>query len=72
MTAEEVKYLVEQFGGRLNVRLANDKDGLSVKEVTGLEVCRISIGGSLPSSDVEKMQQKAIRILDGGKLWEES
>lgn len=70
VTSEELKHLAGQFDGRLNVRLANDKGGLSVKEVTDLGVCRISIGGSLSSKDVEKMQQKAIRILNGGKLWE--
>jgi 2-methylisocitrate lyase-like PEP mutase family enzyme len=45
--SEEIKTLVAELGGRLAVKLADGKNGLSVKQLADLGVCRVSIGGSL-------------------------
>jgi len=69
---DEVKKLTKELEGRLAVKLADDKDGLSVKELAELGVCRISIGGSLYSKDIAALKRKADRILKGGQLWAEA
>jgi 2-methylisocitrate lyase-like PEP mutase family enzyme len=71
ITRKEVKILVKEFQGRLAVKLGGGKDGLSVKELAELGVCRVSIGGSLYSKDVTALRRKAGRILEGGQLWAE-
>ncbi|KAE9375840.1 Phosphoenolpyruvate/pyruvate domain-containing protein [Stipitochalara longipes BDJ] len=68
---EEVKLLVKEFEGRLAVKLADGKDGLSVKELAELGVCRISMGGGLYSKDMHSVRIKADWILKGGQLWSE-
>jgi 2-methylisocitrate lyase-like PEP mutase family enzyme len=72
ITREEVEKLVKEFQGRLAVKLADDKTGLSVKELAELGVCRISIGPSLYSKDIAALKRKAERILEGGQLWAEA
>jgi 2-methylisocitrate lyase-like PEP mutase family enzyme len=71
VSKEEVKLLVKEFEGRLAVKLANGKDGLSVKELAELGVCRISIGAGLYSHDMDALRKKAERILRGGQFWNE-
>jgi 2-methylisocitrate lyase-like PEP mutase family enzyme len=72
ITREEVKKLVKEFQGRLAVKLADDKTGLSVKELAELGVCRTSVGPSLYSKDIAALKRKAERILKGGQLWAEA
>jgi len=71
VSREEVKLLVKEFDGRLAVKLADGKDGLSVKELAELGVCRISMGAGLYSNDMDGLRKKAERILKGGQLWNE-
>lgn len=71
VSKEEVKLLVKEFDGRLAVKLADGQDGLSVKQLAELGVCRISMGAGLYSSDIDGLRKKAERILKGGKLWSE-
>jgi 2-methylisocitrate lyase-like PEP mutase family enzyme len=72
VTKEEIQLLVKEFNGRLAVKLADGRDGLSVKELTELGVCRISMGAGLYSDDMDALQKKAERILKGGQLWVEA
>ncbi|KAL2073107.1 hypothetical protein VTL71DRAFT_10431 [Oculimacula yallundae] len=69
MPAEEIKVLLNAFGGRLAVKLGDRKDDLSVEELAHLGVCRISIGPSLLKTDTNGFRRDAMRILQGGKLW---
>ena len=71
ISREEVKLLVREFEGRLAVKLADGKNGLSVEELGKLGVCRISIGSGLYSQDMDGLRKKAERILRGGQLWSE-
>jgi 2-methylisocitrate lyase-like PEP mutase family enzyme len=71
VSGEEVKLLVKEFDGRLAVKLADGKDGLSVKELAELGVCRISMGAGLYSHDMDALRKKAERILKGGQFWSE-
>jgi 2-methylisocitrate lyase-like PEP mutase family enzyme len=71
ISKEEVKVLVKEFDGKLAVKLANGKGGLSVKELAQLGVCRISIGAGLYSDDMDALRKKAERILKGGQFWKE-
>jgi 2-methylisocitrate lyase-like PEP mutase family enzyme len=71
ISREEVKLLVREFGGRLAVKLADGKNGLSVEELGKLGVCRISMGSGLYSQDMDGLRKKAERILRGGQLWSE-
>jgi 2-methylisocitrate lyase-like PEP mutase family enzyme len=72
VSKEEVQLLVKKFEGRLAVKLADGKDGLSVKELTELGVCRISIGAGLYSHDMDALRKKAERILRSGQFWSEN
>jgi len=69
VTKAEVELLVKKFGGKLAVKLADGKDGLSVKELAELGVCRISMGGGLYGNDMHALRNKAERVLRGGQLW---
>jgi 2-methylisocitrate lyase-like PEP mutase family enzyme len=71
VTKKEIQLLVKEFDGRLAVKLADGRDGLSVKELTELGVCRVSMGAGLYSDDMDALRKKAERILKGGQLWVE-
>ncbi|PMD45464.1 Phosphoenolpyruvate/pyruvate domain-containing protein [Hyaloscypha variabilis F] len=71
ITKEEVKLLVKEFEGRLAVKLPTGNGRLSVKELAGLGVCRISIGPSLYGKDMHALRNKAERILMGDHHWNE-
>jgi 2-methylisocitrate lyase-like PEP mutase family enzyme len=71
ISSEEVRFLVKEFAGKLAVKLADGKDGLSVKQLQELGVCRISMGAGLYSDDMSRLQKKAERVLRGGQLWSE-
>jgi 2-methylisocitrate lyase-like PEP mutase family enzyme len=70
ITNEEVKLLVKELDGRLAVKLADGKDGLPVKELAEIGVCRVSIGAGLYSHDMNGLRRKAERILKGGQFWD--
>jgi 2-methylisocitrate lyase-like PEP mutase family enzyme len=69
ITDEEVKTLVKAFEGMLAVKLTPGKEGLSVKELAKLGVCRISIGGGLKGHDIGTLKKTAERVLTGGQLY---
>jgi 2-methylisocitrate lyase-like PEP mutase family enzyme len=71
VTQEEVKFLLKEFDGKLAVKLADGKDGLSAKKVAELGVCRISMGAGLYTDDMDILQKNAERILKGAQLWNE-
>ena len=61
--------MVKEFGGKLAVKLADGENGLSVKELAELGVCRVSMGAGLYSNDMHALRIKAERVLRGGQLW---
>lgn len=72
ITDEEIKIFVEAFGGKLAVRLTPGKEGLSPKELAEMGVCRVSVGGGLQGSDLQRLKRTGERVLSGGQLWSES
>jgi len=65
----EVEVLMTELDGRLAVKLADDENGLSVKELAAIGVCRISVGPSLRREAMNAVKKGAGRILNGGQLW---
>lgn len=47
VSSQEVKTLVKEFDGRLNVLLSGKADGLTIPQIRELGVARISVGPTL-------------------------
>jgi 2-methylisocitrate lyase-like PEP mutase family enzyme len=65
ISRDEVVELVDAFGGRLNVSMKLSPGALTVKDLTGIGVARISIGPQLLFSAMEKYKSDAENILLG-------
>jgi 2-methylisocitrate lyase-like PEP mutase family enzyme len=65
----EVEILVRELKGRVAVKLADGEEGLSVRELAEIGVCRISVGPSLWAEAMKAVKRGAERILTGGQLW---
>ncbi|KAJ3129058.1 hypothetical protein HK098_002650 [Nowakowskiella sp. JEL0407] len=70
VSGEEVKVLVKAFSGKLNVKLSGKSDGLSVKELAEIGVCRISVGAEIMRKAMSAIVATTSKILDGGQLFE--
>ncbi|KAI0419609.1 phosphoenolpyruvate phosphomutase-domain-containing protein [Xylaria grammica] len=64
----EIRTLVEEFGGRLAVKLGEGENALSVRELTDIGVARISVGPSLYLAGNKAVREVAGRIVQGGRL----
>lgn len=62
ISREEVERLSKEFGGRLNVSLKWE-DGLTVKELRGIGVARISVGPAIQLFVVEEVRRRAEDLL---------
>lgn len=63
VSRDEVKTLVEEFDGRLNVLLKFADDGLSIAQLADLGVARISIGPTLQIRAMEYLGKQADELL---------
>lgn len=59
---EEVAEMVEAFGGRLSVKL--DFGGLSVRELAGMGVARVSVGPSMQTRMMKALAEDARALLE--------
>lgn len=65
-TRAEVEEASKALNGRLNVSLMRLKPGgLTIKELSGIGVARISVGPQLMLKTMETVGEEAVRILDG-------
>jgi len=64
----EIRTLVQEFGGRLAVKLGSGKDVLSVKQLAEMGVARISVGPELYRAALRAVREAAEGIVNGGNL----
>jgi 2-methylisocitrate lyase-like PEP mutase family enzyme len=65
----EVEVLVKELGGMVAVKLSDRVDGLSVRDLAEIGVCRVSVGPSLWTEAMKAVKKGAERVLRGGQLW---
>ncbi|KAJ3025352.1 UNVERIFIED_CONTAM: hypothetical protein HDU68_007239 [Siphonaria sp. JEL0065] len=69
LTEQDVALLVEEFGGRLAMKLGDQGgEALTTKRLGELGLARISVGPTLMRVAVEKFKEVASRIFSGGSL----
>ncbi|KAN0102175.1 Phosphoenolpyruvate phosphomutase domain containing protein [Hyaloscypha variabilis] len=63
VTSQEVKTMVKEFDGRLNVLLGGKPDALTIPQLRELGVARISIGPTLQIKAMKTLAQEAEKLL---------
>lgn len=63
ITREEVRLLSDAFEGRLNVSLRVAEGNLSVKELVGMGVARISVGPALQYAAMKDLGEVAEKVM---------